>query len=71
MEIPTQLVKDGRAAHAAISADMAQVEQIFASQVVTPEKTLTKDFLPAVIAIAFIALVVGLIFGTEIGKHLH
>ena len=38
----------------------------------TPKiEVLFKDFLPQIIAIAFIALVLGASLGVSIGKHLH
>jgi hypothetical protein len=70
MQIPTELVKDGRAAQEALVKDMSAVEATVAKEE-SAFKTIFIDFLPQIVAVAFITLVIGLVAGAEIGKHLH
>jgi hypothetical protein len=68
MEIPTELIKDGREATAALKATMDGLEAKEATQL-SDFKTMFIDFLPQIIAVACVSVIVGLVFGVEIGRH--
>lgn len=55
-----------------LAKDIAELEQAAKLAPVRAKiELLFKDFLPQIIAIAFIALVVGGSLGVSIGKHIH